>query len=137
MTKKGINMARTANPYTKVLKHLTKLQAKADKLNAEIVSVTKMISAESAKLSRPKTNPIAKKKSVAKLANATQKARAKTQRANKPSDSKKPRKATTKLVEEASREASIPKNPDGSPNYLALLNSDGVSELPKQRGKKK
>ena len=59
-------MACPANPYSAILKRLVLLQAKADKLNFEIASVTKMVSAESAKISTPKAKTVAKKVAVKK-----------------------------------------------------------------------
>ena len=54
-------MARPANPYSPILKRLALLQAMADKLNAEIASVTKLVADESAKISMPKDKPVANK----------------------------------------------------------------------------
>ena len=60
-------MARAANPYTKVIKHLAKLQAKTDKLNAEIASFAKFVEAESksGKPEAPTPKTVAKKRESA------------------------------------------------------------------------
>jgi hypothetical protein len=57
-------MARTANPYTQVIKRLAKLQAKADKLNAEIAAFSKFVEAEAKgkKPASPATGEVEKEK---------------------------------------------------------------------------
>jgi hypothetical protein len=52
-------MARMANPYTKVLERLSKLQDKANKLNAEIAAVTSIVEQENKKLSTQKILAVA------------------------------------------------------------------------------
>lgn len=47
-------MARTANPYTEILKRMTSVQAKAAKLNAEIEALSKFAKAEYEKTASPK-----------------------------------------------------------------------------------
>jgi hypothetical protein len=132
-------MARTANPYTKVLKRLSKLQDKANKLNAEIAAVTSMVEQQSKMLSTPKVIAAAEKASIPKLLKVDKSK--KTQRGKAPiakeaSTNRKPTIATKQVSEKAPKGRKIPTLPDGSPDYLATLNWENESEPPKPRGKK-
>lgn len=136
-------MARTANPYTKVLKHLSKLQDKANKLNAEIAAVTSMVEQQSKQLSTPKVVTVTTKTSTPNPAKPGKAQPAQPKKAlkgeafiAKECSSKKPKATPRQVSGKAPKGRKILTNPDGSPNYLAMPNWDGVSDPPKPRVKK-
>lgn len=137
-------MARTANPYTKVLKRLSKLQDKANKLNAEIAAVTSMVEQQSKMLSTPKVISVAKKASASNHTKAEKPGKAKSKNplkgealiAKEGSISKKPSIATKQVSGKAPNARKIPTLPDGRPDYLATLNWDNETVPPKPKAKK-
>jgi hypothetical protein len=137
-------MARTANPYTKVLKRLSKLQDKSNKLNAEIAAISSMVEQQSKMLSASKVIAGAKKASTPNLPKADESKKAQPQKAQRGkapiakevSANKKPTITTKQVSEKAPKGRKTPALPDGGPDHLATLNRDNVSEPPKPRGKK-
>jgi hypothetical protein len=94
-------MARKTNPYTEVLKRLTKLQGKADKLNAELASFVSFI--ESA--SKQGDTPLSAKK-----APKTKRARRNFPRKPVPKKSVKNPKANAPLEAAAKKTIKVPKS---------------------------
>jgi len=82
-------MARTANPYTKVAKRISALQAKANKLNAEIAGLADLVASESKKTTAPKVKTTAKKAPVRKALKTPAKAKTAPKKAPKAKNPKK------------------------------------------------